>query len=353
MPRFTFGQVEALLAEANDIAPDKRQAFSARLKHLQRQGLRGEGAQPGRGRAATQTFGEVMQLALAVELLKAGLPPQRAAQLVRLNWGSIRYSVFLSMLTRHDADQIVVRGSDESISTEWLWLVRADALAELTTAGDNEYDAYEAIEAVDLKGLSRLLDVYSHGGDPQGRRTLLIHGTALTRSVLHQAAHRFHFATIDEMRDDISHEVRAASGRFENFDQLLEGAGPGLTQDERAEMAAMLKKYTGTDGSNPQRPQSRLEEKARAILRTMSAPAVDLLVDMQRQLADNRSAQLTMGDSREAMKELFEHGIIDIASQALADPESPVPQMEISPLGTMAMNLAAEQSEADDVDPEA
>jgi hypothetical protein len=72
----TFGQVEALLAQINDIASDKRSVFGARLKNFLRMGLLPH-VQQGRGKTASYGPAEVVTLALAVELTQFGLAPER------------------------------------------------------------------------------------------------------------------------------------------------------------------------------------------------------------------------------------------------------------------------------------
>lgn len=80
----SFAQLEAILAVHHDVADHKRSAFQARLKNLQRLGLV-PGVAAGRGRSSAFGAGEVVKMALAVELLQLGLPPERAVRLVREN----------------------------------------------------------------------------------------------------------------------------------------------------------------------------------------------------------------------------------------------------------------------------
>ncbi|USA39641.1 hypothetical protein NCF86_00305 [Pelagerythrobacter marinus] len=348
MPQFTFGQVEALLAQANDIASDKRQAFSARLKHLQKQGLRGETSQPGRGKAATHSFDEVMQLALAVELLKAGLPPQRAAKLVSHNWSAVRFTAYLSTLSSEEAGELACEGPAAPVPTDWLWLIRADALAELTVAGESEYDLYEAIEAVDSEGLAALLDTHSRGGDPQGRRTLLVHGTALTRAVLHQAAFRFGFAKIEEMRGDLEAELQRQRAIIEEVKDSIGQNGPALTDEEHARFRA------AHNLRPPEKPGSRIQGQAEAILRRLDPQALSVLIDLYGQTRNGGGANVTIDEtSRGGLQRLCEFGLIDIATHGLANPNDQVPSMEVTNLGFIVMKLANEKEASANVDPEA
>lgn len=79
-----YGGAEALFASINAIRPDKRIAFKARLKHLQRLGFP-PGVNTGTGRSANYGAGEIYQLGIALELLQLGLSPERAVRLVSGN----------------------------------------------------------------------------------------------------------------------------------------------------------------------------------------------------------------------------------------------------------------------------
>jgi hypothetical protein len=97
----TFGQLEAMLSVSHDIASDKRTAFQARLKNLHRLGLLSAlGA--GRGRAAQYRAGDIVEMALALELSQLGLSPERVVTL--LNGEANRYP--MAMCVRMAAREI-------------------------------------------------------------------------------------------------------------------------------------------------------------------------------------------------------------------------------------------------------
>ncbi|WP_221795699.1 hypothetical protein [Aquisediminimonas sediminicola] len=73
----TFAQVERALALTYNIADDKRTAFSARLKHLQKLKFP-PGINTGRGRAATYNVGHLFLMGVVLELNQLGLNPERA-----------------------------------------------------------------------------------------------------------------------------------------------------------------------------------------------------------------------------------------------------------------------------------
>jgi hypothetical protein len=79
-----FSGLEALLADLHEIASDKRMAFQGRLKNLLKIGML-QAARKGRGKAATYGAGDLVEMALALELIQIGLPPERAWQLLLEN----------------------------------------------------------------------------------------------------------------------------------------------------------------------------------------------------------------------------------------------------------------------------
>lgn len=81
----TFGELEASLAAIHDIADTKRTAFQARLKNFHRLGYP-VGLKTTKGKAATYSPGQVVEMALALELTELGLPPERVVRVLTLNW---------------------------------------------------------------------------------------------------------------------------------------------------------------------------------------------------------------------------------------------------------------------------
>lgn len=74
--KITFGQLDALLARLHDIASDKRTQFQARLRNFQRLNIPA-GKAIGRGKAVTYGPGDIVQMAIALELTQLGLLPER------------------------------------------------------------------------------------------------------------------------------------------------------------------------------------------------------------------------------------------------------------------------------------
>jgi len=81
---WTFGELEAVFAAVHGIDQTKRTAFQARLKNFHR--LRYPiGFKAVKGKAATYTPLQVIDLALALEMTQLGLPPERAIWVLTAN----------------------------------------------------------------------------------------------------------------------------------------------------------------------------------------------------------------------------------------------------------------------------
>lgn len=79
-------QAEEVFVRVHQIAPKKRSAFQARLRHLQRWGVP-PGTNTGKGKAAAYGPIQVTMLGVALELLQLGLSPERAALLLANSGG--------------------------------------------------------------------------------------------------------------------------------------------------------------------------------------------------------------------------------------------------------------------------
>jgi hypothetical protein len=82
---WTFGELDATLSNIHEIADNKRTAFQSRLKNFHRLRFplyfKSE-----KGRTSFYTAEQVVQMALAIELTQLGLPPERTALVLTLNW---------------------------------------------------------------------------------------------------------------------------------------------------------------------------------------------------------------------------------------------------------------------------
>ena len=100
--RLTFGEVEARLARLHEISSEKRTQFQARLRNFQKHGIPA-GVGSGRGRAVSYGPGNIIELALALELTQLGLLPERIAEVFLLNKFPISQAVLMaarSILTK-------------------------------------------------------------------------------------------------------------------------------------------------------------------------------------------------------------------------------------------------------------
>lgn len=81
---WTFGELEAVLANVHGIDQTKRTAFQSRLKNFHRLGYP-IGFKAVKGKAATYTPLQIIEMALVVEMTQLGLPPERATWVLTCN----------------------------------------------------------------------------------------------------------------------------------------------------------------------------------------------------------------------------------------------------------------------------
>lgn len=80
--QWTWKQLEATFAYLHNIASQRRPAFNAKLRHLQRCGVL-TGTNRGKGTAVKYGAAHVIDLGFALELLQLGLEPEHAALLLQ------------------------------------------------------------------------------------------------------------------------------------------------------------------------------------------------------------------------------------------------------------------------------
>lgn len=271
---FSFGQVEAVCADLNRIASDKRVAFMGRLKQLQKQKLTDPAARPGRGKAGTYSFGDLMRFVIAIELIQAGIMPQMAAKLVNGSWSLLRWSIYICSFAPEDT--IGFTGKP----TEYLWMLDVEALRSLTTEGEGAWDHMERIRAVPIEEAAEAL-AKGVSTDPQifgeSWRTLVLNGYNLTQRVMKVIAFHFGYATRLELRQDINDEIEADSERLRGLSKLME-EGHQLPPEQAAELARKLKETMETDFStNPPTPRHVYVERAKDMIRFLPAEVKEFL----------------------------------------------------------------------------
>jgi len=99
-----FGLLESLLADLQPIASAKRTKFQARLKNFHRLKLL-TGASSGQGKAAKYQAGDVIVMALAVELSQLGLSPERCVRLLTDDENTFPLRMAIHMAARHVRDR--------------------------------------------------------------------------------------------------------------------------------------------------------------------------------------------------------------------------------------------------------
>jgi hypothetical protein len=272
---FSFGQIEAVCADLNRIASDKRVAFMGRMKQLQKWFTENEKERrPGRGKAGTYRFGDLMRFVIGIELIQAGIMPQMAARLVSGSWSLLRMNIYICSFAPEDTIGFT------SKPTEYLWMLNVEALRGLTSEGEGEWDHMERINAVPLqeaaealaKGVSTEPAIFG-----ESWRTLVLNGYNLTQRVMKVVAFHFGYATRLELRQDINDEIEANNEELRELSKLLEG-GPKLPPEKAADLARKLKETYETDFStNPPTPRHVYVERAKDVIRFLSADEKEFL----------------------------------------------------------------------------
>ncbi|WP_066807171.1 hypothetical protein [Sphingomonas asaccharolytica] len=354
MTEFNFSQVDAVLSALNGIAIDKRIAFMGRLKFLLKNGLP-TGERPGKGKAASYSFCDLMQLAIAVELMQAGMDQKRAASLVKHNWSALRSTVYLSTFTQAERVEAASEGygADEfTEGTDWLWMIDLEALAELTAHGVSEYDDYEAIRPVPAADASKHLSVAGSVLSKR-KRTLFIYGGSLTQYAVHLIAFQLKFASVAELRDDLLAEEDELRRSIEGLDDKLREFRANLTDEKRAEIAQAFRDADRADYStNPPTSSAALEARAREMMPRLSPTARAMIDEYSSTFVRNGVVHFLIDTDakREGMHELIDFGVFE-AFETTDDLSAF--SFELSPFGQAALRIAAEVPGGSDVDQEA
>lgn len=286
---FSFGQAEAVLAALHGIAGHKRVAFAGRLKFLQKNGLP-IGERPGRGKAGAYSFSQLVQIAIAVELLQAGQTPQRASRMVAKNWSVIRDSIFYGVL----AGSASVPESDSDKAPGWGWVFQPDGLGDLGDRMEIEVERSDDIQAIRLNELSSAMTVMGASTIIERaarRRLLVINGTALVRLLLHGVTTGLRFAALDDVLDDLLEEQSAAEGR------PIDGQPWSV---ERVRKMAEFRDWADAKG------------RAAAFFEHVSAETAELIEKL-----DPANLRRTFEENPQAMIELIRWSVIDADQDGL------------------------------------
>jgi hypothetical protein len=263
---FNHSQVVDVLCHLNQIANDKRATFQARLKHLQRLKFP-EGVNTGKGKPAQYKFSHLMQMVIAIELIQAGMTPQVAADLVDANWHGIRQTIYLATAQPNE---------DASFAPpnviDFLWIATPESLRSLTVEGEDQFDKHEALEPIPIDQLpSQIESGVGVGVYGEGWRTLVLHGTRITKAVMMTVAFQFDLATYEEMRQSIKAEVDEINTRMaDNLSDLkaTKKAMDNRTPEEAAADQEKIKTYIF--GADYKERATELREEAKTIIPQLS-----------------------------------------------------------------------------------
>jgi hypothetical protein len=345
MAEFTFGQVEAIMASLHDIADHKRVAFAGRLKFLQKNGVPRR-TRPGRGKTGSYNFSQLMQLAAAVELLKSGMTPQRAARLIDRNWGVLRHSVHMGTYTKAELADYDSSYTVERARVDWIWLVEMDALADLTADGVSDFDDYEAIKPIASDVLALSVQTWGESYNPDGWRLLMINGTALTRAVVFQTVFQFRFASVADLRQDILTEFKELEALTQALFSTNKDRDKFLEDPIRkAELAKKLSEIHEADyTTNPPTPSGVLGVQALEILQRLSIDAKNLWEKLSADWEAPQGTQVVINDeTRAALIELVDYGLIGVGG----DSRGERPSLELLPQGRAAMKVTRREADPD------
>jgi hypothetical protein len=170
---WTFGELEAVLANVHGIDQTKRTAFQSRLKNFHRLGYP-LGFKAVKGRAATYTPLQIIEMALAVEMTQLGLPPERASWVLTCN----RWPILM-------ATEMVAR--------------------ELK----NDPAAFSSVSGLSARVMSMFLYF-----DPAALNPLTLHLPAEVLPDLDEAANSFFYAGIGIVREGIAAWTSGMSARL-------------------------------------------------------------------------------------------------------------------------------------------
>ena len=203
----TFGQIEAVLAQMNEIADDKRVAFRSRLKNVSNVALKAA-ERPGRGKAATYSVPHLMAFTLAIEMVQSGLSPSLSERLIRAyNAEWMRGVARECFEQQHGLRDELNAGADGwkpgAIADDILVLARLEALSDLTAAAGEE--AKRPIMGVVRRDeMSTAAEMFGRVGLPNARwRVVAINLGQLTRAVLSTLCAHFQYAEMKAAQDDI------------------------------------------------------------------------------------------------------------------------------------------------------
>lgn len=145
-----YREAEDMLGAKYGIHSTRRVAFRGRLDHLRKYGCP-DGVNTGKGRPAVFGWNQITELALALELVNLGIPPEQTARALQADKLKL-HQTMLELTTRLDAQALVAVAETETwplVSTTFL-SVYIGALSGLTEDGSVHEPIVNSIEGADL-----------------------------------------------------------------------------------------------------------------------------------------------------------------------------------------------------------
>lgn len=286
-----FGELEARLSRLHEIASEKRTQFQARLRNFQRLGIPAN-VSTGRGKSVHYSPGQVVEMALALELTQLGLLPERVVQVFQLNKFPIAQAIamaareilgkggFLPDRERVEENMTIATGSrwvthdEEDDPMSMFLFFDPTALASLTDIPEKYEDQASATFFYGGAGIVRENIVRWTAG-PHTRRLSLINVTALLWSLV--------VRTKPERQQQFCKEVEtwADELQWEYLTETVEDAVEEGTKEDDVlvldspekiiEHAGTLKSLKGL----PRPVAEALVERAKRIVETGEVPGPD------------------------------------------------------------------------------
>lgn len=138
----SFAQANFALAFVTGVSMEKAGSFEARIKQWQKMGFP-EGVNVGRGVKASYGATQIFQLLIMLKLLRVGLTPQRAQQVVISGWPKLKDAVVETL-------SCMANGSEHL----HYCLIQLDALSELTSPDTDHMHVYVDLFTSDDIGLA-------------------------------------------------------------------------------------------------------------------------------------------------------------------------------------------------------
>ena len=180
--KWTFGQLEARLAELYEIDDSKRTAFQSRLKNFHR--LRYPiGFQSRKGKAALYRPGLIFEMALAIEMTQLGLPPERTVDVLAFNWFPTLMSAKIAAngLMKHVCGYNVEMDDKDYNPPSTFVFFDPSALANLTTSPPSKFgpDFDDAVSSYFYGGENLLRENIAYWTTGRKNRMSIINITGL------------------------------------------------------------------------------------------------------------------------------------------------------------------------------